>query len=107
MKRFELDCGRMTDRFSVHAYLRKALNLPDYYGNNLDALYDCLQEFPDCTVVLRRVSLLEEAEGYGRALLQVFRDVADELPSFRLLEEDGPEPLFPEETSEGEENSLF
>jgi len=27
-----------------HEYLKKALNLPDHYGKNLDALYDCLTE---------------------------------------------------------------
>mgnify|MGYP002514582791 FL=1 len=27
-----------------HDYLKEALNLPDYYGKNLDALYDCLTE---------------------------------------------------------------
>ena len=27
-----------------HDYLKKALNFPEYYGKNLDALYDCLTE---------------------------------------------------------------
>ena len=27
-----------------HDYLSEALNFPDYYGKNLDALYDCLTE---------------------------------------------------------------
>ena len=27
-----------------HDYLSEALNFPDYYGKNLDALYDCLCE---------------------------------------------------------------
>ena len=27
-----------------HEYLKKALNLPDHYGKNLDALYDCLTD---------------------------------------------------------------
>lgn len=27
-----------------HDYLKKVFNFPDYYGKNLDALYDCLTE---------------------------------------------------------------
>lgn len=27
-----------------HDYLKKELDFPDYYGKNLDALYDCLTE---------------------------------------------------------------
>ena len=27
-----------------HDYISEALNFPDYYGKNLDALYDCLCE---------------------------------------------------------------
>ena len=27
-----------------HNYLKEVLNFPDYYGKNLDALYDCLTE---------------------------------------------------------------
>ena len=34
-----------------HDYLKEALNLPDYYGKNLDALYDCLTEI-ECEMEL-------------------------------------------------------
>lgn len=34
-----------------HDYLIKILNLYDYYGQNLDALYDCLCEM-DCEIQL-------------------------------------------------------
>ena len=34
-----------------HDYLMNALNLPDYYGKNLDALYDCLTEM-ECDIEL-------------------------------------------------------
>ena len=28
----------------LHGTLKRLLNLPDYYGHNADALYDCLSE---------------------------------------------------------------
>lgn len=31
----------------VHAYLAKHLDFPDYYGNNLDALNDCLGDLTE------------------------------------------------------------
>ena len=34
-----------------HDYLMDVLNLPEYYGKNLDALYDCLCEM-DCDIQL-------------------------------------------------------
>ena len=34
----ELDCREMTDRITAHQYLKEKLDLPDHYGNNLDAL---------------------------------------------------------------------
>lgn len=39
-----LDGRRMTSRKEAHAYLKEVLALPEYYGNNLDALYDVLTE---------------------------------------------------------------
>ena len=43
MKIYELD-GKLIAS-DGHKYLKEALDFPDYYGENLDALYDCLTEF--------------------------------------------------------------
>ena len=40
MKRVILDFSRCEDRSDVHKYLKEQFEFPDYYGNNLDALYD-------------------------------------------------------------------
>jgi ribonuclease inhibitor len=33
----------MTTREALHAHLQERLGFPDYYGQNLDALWDCLR----------------------------------------------------------------
>ena len=38
----ELDAKKLQNKEEAYAYLREKLNLPDWFGNNLDALYDVL-----------------------------------------------------------------
>ena len=73
-----LDGKQMTDRHLAHAHLRRALSLRPYYGNNLDALHDCLTSMPGrATVILTSADSLRDALGaYGDALLRVFDDAA-------------------------------
>lgn len=55
MHRIELD-GKLIKK-DGHDYLKKALNFPDYYGKNLDALYDCLTDIGvDTEIVLKNKS---------------------------------------------------
>ena len=39
-----VDGGLMTSREAAHDLLAARLGLPEYYGRNLDALYDALTE---------------------------------------------------------------
>ena len=54
-----------------HDYLMEALDLPDYYGKNLDALYDCLTEM-ECDIVL------VNADEVDRDIIDTFVDAAAE-----------------------------
>lgn len=74
MKKVILDCEKLLDREQAHLYLAEKLNFPDYYGKNLDALYDCLTELGECTIVLAGESILHQSNNYGARILRVFEE---------------------------------
>ncbi len=43
--------GFIADKAQLHAHLKKALNLPQWYGENLDALADCLGDISSQTAI--------------------------------------------------------
>lgn len=78
-----LNCALLTERSAAHAYLKEQFSFPDYYGCNLDALYDCLMELTDCQIILQDPGILYNG-GYGEALLGTLRDAARDNPSLGL-----------------------
>ena len=78
-----LDALRLQDKDEAHKYLRTALNFPDYYGENLDALHDCLTELDDVEVEF--VNADKVSGGYFARVLEVFRDSAEENEGLRIL----------------------
>ena len=75
-----LNGRRMDTRERAHSHLAKRLRLPDYYGNNLDALNDCLGEIAVPTRILLRnaVCLRESLGDYGERLIAVFASAAEQ-----------------------------
>ncbi len=80
VKHITLDCARLLDRAGAHTYLAEALSLPDYYGRNLDALYDCLGDLGPTEITLERFELLREAGGYAEMILNVILEAAEGNP---------------------------
>ena len=73
-KEYVLDCYEMYERRVAHEYIAKMLEFPDYYGKNLDALFDCLTEMGECSILFTNLSALEELGDYSGALLAVFEE---------------------------------
>lgn len=81
-----MEGGNIRTREELHDALVRALNLPTWYGRNLDALYDFLASLnQDTELRLIHPARLEEAlGGYARSLLSILRDSAANNPHFRL-----------------------
>lgn len=80
MSLFLLDGKDMTSRDEAYAVIAKEVLLPDYFGKNLDALYDCLTDLAaDTQIVFVNTAILEENLGeYGEKILSCFRDAASD-----------------------------
>lgn len=89
MAEITLDGLEIQSLEEVHDRFARALDLPDYYGRNLDALFDCLTDRrEDATVRLLHREALEDRLGRrGRALVRLLRRAAAENPHVALLEE--------------------
>ena len=70
--KYVLDASRMTSKEEAHAYLKEVLELPEYYGNNLDALHDCLEEMTDVEIEVVNV---ENAGNYYRYVERVLIEI--------------------------------
>ena len=78
MRKITLDIEKMRSLPMLHKYLHTALALPEYYGANLDAFYDCLTEIAEPTelVVPQKVAAEAYLGLYGQQFLQVLQDAA-------------------------------
>ena len=87
MEIIRLDGSKMTDRKATHAYLKRKLHLPEYYGNNLDALWDCLTtDFSGKMIILHDPQTVKNQLGdYGYSLVSLFKEVAAINSAIRLI----------------------
>lgn len=86
MKYMILDGNMIQSREHLHEILARELELPDWYGRNLDALYDCLTDrFTDTVISVVNLEQLDsELQQYCARLIRVLRDSAAENPHIHL-----------------------
>ena len=81
MKKVVLEGKYLSDRETAHEYLKEVLDLPKYYGKNLDALYDCLTDLEEISIEIRVTAdraVEEENTAYFEKILRVFKAAARE-----------------------------
>lgn len=80
---YELDGKRLSEPETAHPYLKELLELPDYYGMNADALYDCLTERTEDAMIF-----ISDSGAVHPKLAQTFSDASESNPMLRVIFEE-------------------
>ena len=89
MKYVFLDGEKILSNADLHRTFAETLDFPEYYGNNLDALRDCLTETegPVCVAAVNTDLLSEHVGRRWKSFLRLMDDLTEEEPGFRFLSE--------------------
>lgn len=78
MREVELNGKRMTSETSATEYLFDMFEFPEYYGEDLEAIYDALSDITEET----RVQIINreymENSSFGSRLIWIFEDAASD-----------------------------
>ena len=78
MKHITIDCALIEEKAQFHQALAQALDFPAHYGNNLDALYDCLSDIHQDTHLT--LTNWEHMAAFSRGFRFVLDDAENENP---------------------------
>ncbi len=73
-----IDGKKITDREALHDLFYEALELPEWYGRNLDALHDCLTDTDRelDIIFLHEEELYKNLSGYAFSLKRMLKEYA-------------------------------
>lgn len=82
-----LDGYKMDNKENLHLYLKQSFDLSEYYGENLDALWDELTSLNEEVeiILINSNYMLNKLGEYGNMLLELFRDLAFEQENINFM----------------------
>ena len=87
---YTIDFTGVSDKEEFHDRVREGIEVPDYYGNNLDALYDILTE--DYTDKVIRIVGLErvapDMSDYALKFRRLCDDICEEYEEIKFIFEE-------------------
>lgn len=86
--KIELEGLKIVDEDSLHRELGLKLNLPEYYGHNLDALWDCLTSWVDLpiNIVWKNHDVSQKNLGnYFDKVIKLFLEIHEEDDRFTFI----------------------
>lgn len=80
----EIDFKRIKSYTDFYRQLKNQLNLPHYFGNNLDALYDSLSGYTDLPLEIRFVNFNGFHQNAFVKLIEIMKGLAEEVGGFKF-----------------------
>ncbi len=83
---YKIDLYGAESRAEIHKRIRKGLPVPEYYGNNLDALHDVLAECAEDTEIVCKNSTktAPNMRRYVEALRWMCSETTEEYPEIQI-----------------------
>lgn len=79
---YRIDCAEIDSRAELHRAIAKELSFPAWYGNNLDALYDCLTGI--CAETHLTLINWDSSASYARGFHRVLTQAETDNPLFHV-----------------------
>ena len=91
MNHITLDFTGIKTLSELHEYFKRAFDLPDHYGRNMDALWDCLHCRYDepTTIELNAGGLPGEMKGTKEAVISLFLELEQSNAEITITIHDG------------------
>lgn len=83
MNEIIIRCESIDSPRAFHRILARELNFPQWYGGNLDALYDCLTQLGTPTKL--RLVGFDSLSSFSRGFRRVMEDACEDNPNFRVI----------------------
>lgn len=80
---YRIDCAKIITPQEFHRTLAETLSFPEWYGHNLDALYDCLTELE--TPVRLMIQNWDDRLPFAEDFRSVFLDAQEENPDLSIV----------------------
>ena len=87
MKEYRVDFSKVKSLWDLHYALKVGLELPDYYGMNMDALWDMLTgyvEYPAIIWLVGIESMPKDLNGKITVMFEIFDDLVEDYSDGRF-----------------------